>query len=256
LSSGLQPSVRPSAPTGASTRASTRASTPASISGPNDPWRERILAAASEIFARAGYRNADLQDVADVLGIGKASVYRRFPTKRDLFLAAVDEGMRGLKRSVDEAIAGTDDPLEQIAHAVRAYLAFFDSEPRLAELLILERAEFRDRKKPTYFEHREANIQRWRSLYERLMIAGRVRRMPIDRITDVVSNLVYGTMFTNHFAGRVKSFEEQSADILDVVFHGILAADGPREPARSASRKITGRSTGRRPRSKPQGGKP
>jgi len=31
------------------------------------------------------------------------------------------------------------------------------------ELLILERAEFRDRKKPTYFEHRDAHVHRWRS---------------------------------------------------------------------------------------------
>jgi len=210
--------------------------TRASPIGPADPLRERILAAAAEIFAGEGYRSADLQDVADALGIGKGSVYRRFPTKRALFLATVDDGMRRLKQSVESSIADVHEPLAQIAGAVRAYLAFFDGEPRLAELLIMERAEFRDRKKPTYFEHRQANIQRWRSLYAQLMIEGRVRRMPIDRITDVVSNLVYGTMFTNHFAGRVKSFEEQAADILDVVFHGILADRGVRSSPKKGRR--------------------
>ncbi len=198
-----------------------------------DPLRSRILGAAAEIFGREGYRNTDLQDVADVLAIGKGSVYRRFPSKRDLFLAAVDEGMRRLKACVDAAIADVDDPLERLARAVKAYLAFFDAEPRLAELVILERAEFRDRKKSTYFEHREANVERWRALYARLMDEKRVRRMPIDRITDVISNLVYGTMFTNHFAGRTKSFEEQATDILDVVFHGILEpAKVPRRNAK------------------------
>jgi AcrR family transcriptional regulator len=201
-----------------------------------DPRREGILACAAAVFAREGYRGTDLQDVADELGIGKASVYRRFPTKRDLFLAAVDDGMRRLRGSVEGAISGIGDPLEQLSRAVAAYLAFFDAEPRLAELLILERAEFRDRKKPTYFEHREANIHRWRSLYRRLMEEGRVRRMPIDRITDVVSNLVYGTMFTNHFAGRTKSFEEQAADILDVLFHGILSAGPPPKRKRAPRR--------------------
>jgi AcrR family transcriptional regulator len=205
---------------------------PRAAAGLEDPLRERILATAAEIFAREGYRNADLQDVADALGIGKGSLYRRFPTKRALFLATVDDGMRRLKQSVETSIADVREPLEQLAGAVRAYLAFFDGEPRLAELLILERAEFRDRKKPTYFEHRE----RWRSIYARLMIEGRVRRMPIDRITDVVSNLVYGTMFTNHFAGRVKTYEEQAADILDVVFHGILA-DGGASSQRKKSRR-------------------
>ena len=219
-----------------SMRSASRTTSPAS-GAHADPLRGRILATAAEIFARDGYQDTDLQDVADALGIGKASVYRRFPSKQELFLAAVDDGMRRLKRAVDAAIESISDPLEQISKAVVAYLAFFDAEPGLAELLILERARFRDRKKPTYFEHREANVHRWRALYERLMLEGRIRRMPVDRITDVLGNLVYGTMFTNHFAGRTKSFEEQAADILDVFFHGILdeaeRAKGARKRRRS-----------------------
>src|SRR5262245_9057215 len=141
----------------AKTRQGTSSPAPASTQG--DPWRERILATATGIFARDGYQDTDLQDVADALGIGKASVYRRFPSKEVLFLAAVDDGMRRMKRSVDAAIERASlerivDPLEQISRAVVAYLAFFDAEPELVELLILERARFKDRKKPTYFEHR------------------------------------------------------------------------------------------------------
>jgi len=210
--------------------AKTRHGTPSPA--PADPWREQILATATVVFARDGYHDTDLQVVADVLGIGKASVYRRFPSKEELFLAAVDDGMRRMKTSVDAAIERIEDPLAQISRAVVAYLAFFDAEPELVELLILERARFKDRKKPTYFEHREANVHRWRALYERLMLEGRVRRMPLDRITDVLSNLVYGTMFTNHFAGRTKPFEDQASDILDVFLHGVLA-----QPAAKRAKK-------------------
>ena len=39
---------------------------------------------------------------------------------------------------------------------------------------------------------------------------------------DVVSDLLYGVIFTNLFSGRDKSFEEQAKDITDVVFRGIL----------------------------------
>jgi len=217
-------------------RAAAKSGERPSSSASQDPWRDRILATAAGIFARDGYSDTDLQDVADALGIGKASVYRRFPSKQELFLAAVDDGMRRMKKSVDAAIERVEDPLEEISGAVVAYLAFFDAEPELAELLILERARFKDRKKPTYFEHREANIHRWRALYERLMLEGRLRRMPVDRITDVLSNLVYGTMFTNHFAGRTKPFEQQAADILDVFFHGVLAARSAPKQARKRRR--------------------
>jgi len=184
---------------------------------------EDILALAAEIFAKQGFRNTDVQDIADGLGIGKASLYRRFPTKRALFLASVDRVMLQLRAAVDASVDPAADALEQIAAAVRAYLAFFDTHPHCVELLMQERADFRHRKTPTYFAHRRSAIQRWNALYERLMDEGRVRRMPVERITDVMSSVVYGTIFTNFFAGRSKSHELQAADIIEVVFHGILA---------------------------------
>ena len=47
--------------------------------------------------------------------------------------------------------------------------------------------------------------------------------MPVHRITSVISDLVYGTMFTNHVAGRQKALREQADDIVEIVFCGILS---------------------------------
>jgi hypothetical protein len=89
-------------------------------------------------------------------------------------------------------------------------------------LLILERAEFRDRKAPTYNEHRQANEVQWRETFADLIAAGRVRDVPVGRVLDVIGDLVYGTMFTNHFTGRHKSLATQARDIVDVLFFGLL----------------------------------
>src|SRR6185312_13872231 len=91
------------------------------------------------------------------------------------------------------------------------------------ELLMQERAQFKDRKKPTYFEHREVNVKRWQDLYRSLIAADRIRDVPVERISDVMSNLLYGTMFTNYFTGQSKSVEAQACDILDIVFRGIFS---------------------------------
>jgi AcrR family transcriptional regulator len=186
--------------------------------------REEILEAAARLFAECGYSDTDTQMLADRLGVGKGTLYRYFKTKRDLFLAAVDRVSRQMRRHIDAAIAGVRDPLEQIERAVEACLDFYDCHPEFVELLIQERAQFKDRKKPTYFEHREANCQRWHELYRSLMAQGRVRNVPPERITDVISDLLYGTMFINYFAGQRKPAREQARDILDIVFHGILTA--------------------------------
>jgi AcrR family transcriptional regulator len=202
-----------------------------------DLWasrREQILDAAVELFAKHGYVNADTQLLADKLGVGKGTLYRYFASKEEVFLAAADRVMRRMRESIDTAIAGIEDPLDRIALAIRTYLAFFAEHPDYVELLMQERAQFKDRKKPTYFIHRETNVERWRELYRGLIAEGRVREMPVERITDVMSDLCYGTMFTNYFTGRQKPFEAQAEDILDVVFHGILS-DTERRRRRSTS---------------------
>lgn len=201
--------------------------------------REQILAVATEHFARLGYHATDVQKLADSLNLGKGTVYRYFKCKGDLFLAAADRVMRLLRIRVDAVRAQEADPLDQIYRAVGEYLAFFDANPEFVELLIQERAVFRDRKTPTYFEHRERNSGRWQALYRELIEAGRVRPMPPETISDVLSSALYGAMFTNFFAGRRKSLEKQAADIVDIVFTGILS-DAERSRWRATAASASG----------------
>src|SRR3954465_10272383 len=180
--------------------------------------KEEILRTATELFAEHGFSDAITQSLADRLGVGKGTIYRHFPSKRELFLAAADRVMRKMQEQILTDIAGIEDGLEQVASGIKSFLSFFAEHPEYVELLIQERAQFKDRKRPTYFEHREVNVVRWRKLYERLIAEGRVRDLPVESITDVVGNLIYGTMFTNFFAGQKKPVDQQAQDILDVIF--------------------------------------
>src|SRR5262245_7846360 len=148
--------------------------------------REEILAAAARLFAERGYSETDTQELIDELGVGKGTLYRYFPSKRDLFLAAADRVMRQLRAHVDQAAATACDPVERVSVAVRAFLSYCSDHPEFVELLLQERAQFRDRQKPTYFVHREAQVQRWRDLYRTLIGAGRVRDISVEQITNVV----------------------------------------------------------------------
>jgi AcrR family transcriptional regulator len=184
--------------------------------------REEILQIATELFAEQGFSDAVTQAIAERSGVGKGTIYRHFPSKREIFLAAADRVMVKMQGEILANIAGVEDGLEQVARGMKAFLSFFADHPEYVELLIQERAHFKDRKRPTYFEHREVNVQRWRHLYARLIAEGRVRQMSVESITDVVGNVIYGTMFTNFFAGQKKPVEQQAQDILDIVFRGIL----------------------------------
>ncbi len=69
--------------------------------------RERILAAARELIARKGVRQITLEEVAKAAGVGRATLFRRFPDRATLLLALLDEH----ERELQDAILNGDPPL-------------------------------------------------------------------------------------------------------------------------------------------------
>jgi AcrR family transcriptional regulator len=66
--------------------------------------RERIIAAAREVFATRGL-NASLDDVAHHAGVGIGTVYRRFPTKEALLEVALDDRLEQHIQAAEAALA-------------------------------------------------------------------------------------------------------------------------------------------------------
>jgi AcrR family transcriptional regulator len=69
--------------------------------------RELLLAAASVVFARRGYHEATVEEVAAEAGFSKGAVYSNFAGKQELFLALAD-------REVAERIAELDALAESV----------------------------------------------------------------------------------------------------------------------------------------------
>ncbi len=57
--------------------------------------RQRLLAAAGEVFSRRGFYAATLDQVAETAGFSKGAVYSNFASKEELFLALLDERITG-----------------------------------------------------------------------------------------------------------------------------------------------------------------
>lgn len=186
--------------------------------------RLSIIETAARLFANLGYNECEMERVAAEIGIAKGTLYLYFEGKQELFYACVDLGMTQMQQAVLAAAEKAERPFDRISLAIHAYLNFFEQHPQYVELVIQERAIFKDRKRPTYFEYRDANVGVWRELYRSLIASGHLRSdLPVERILDTVGYLLYGTMFTNHFIGRAVSLEEQHTAMLEIVYRGILS---------------------------------
>jgi|SRR5690348_9795479 AcrR family transcriptional regulator len=67
--------------------------------------RERLLAAALDLFSRHGVSGTSLQMIADRLGVTKAAVYHQFTTKDEIVLAVVEPALNRLGEICDRAEA-------------------------------------------------------------------------------------------------------------------------------------------------------
>ncbi len=86
---------------------------------PRDPRLDAaVLTATLELLGERGYPNVRIADIAERAGTGLGALYRRWPTKRDVVLAALERVVpdRDLPRT-DDAEADVLAGLRAIAHA-------------------------------------------------------------------------------------------------------------------------------------------
>lgn len=91
--------------------------------------RERVLAAAEKLFATADASKVTMEDIARAAGVGRATLYRRYPTPAAVALALLDEHERRLQA---EIIRG-DPPLGPGAPAAERLSAFYTAMIDLLE---------------------------------------------------------------------------------------------------------------------------
>jgi AcrR family transcriptional regulator len=87
--------------------------------------RATILHAAAGVFARRSYHAVLMDEVAGASRVGKGTIYRYFPSKRDLFLAVTFDGIEQLQADLDAIAAGPGDAGARLARLVERILGHF-----------------------------------------------------------------------------------------------------------------------------------
>jgi len=83
--------------------------------------RQAVLDTAGRVFSRSSYRGATTAEIAREARISEPILYRHFGSKRDLYLACVDEAWGSFRAICEEAIAA--DPDKCLGAIADAYMA-------------------------------------------------------------------------------------------------------------------------------------
>lgn len=195
---------------------------------PSADRRAQIREAALRVFARKGYRNTVVEDVAEEAGVAKGTVYTYFDRKEDL-LGAVYEGlMAKMERQQKQILASDQPPLEKIRALHRNFADLLGGDGELARVMLdIWVAGMQDPErfgidfKSLYAEYRTLV----RQLLEEAEARGDVRSDLPGVTPAVLIGAIEGVLLQWVLDPDGVDFPDAADDILDVLYRGVRRPD-------------------------------
>lgn len=100
--------------------------------------RQKILDCARELYIEFGLRRTSMDDVAKRVGIGRATLYRRFSDKDQLFQAVILREIQQDIERIEKHIQGIENHLDGLKEAFTMAVLSINGNPLLGRLLVTE----------------------------------------------------------------------------------------------------------------------
>jgi TetR/AcrR family transcriptional regulator len=149
-----------------------------------DATRERILAAALDLFSERSFDGASTREIAARAGVTQPLLNYHFSSKDDLWQAAVDGLFARLAEALTaraEGLRGVDD-LIAAKLLVREFVAFSAAQPQLHRIITQECKADSARMDWLVERHIRALYEQVVALFERLAAAGHVAAIPAPHL--------------------------------------------------------------------------
>jgi TetR/AcrR family fatty acid metabolism transcriptional regulator len=99
---------------------------------------QQIVEAAIRVFARNGYYNSRVSDIAREAGIASGTIYLYFKTKEEILVTLFRDKMAAFVAQLRREIAGEPDPETKIRRLVGVHFSVLEQNPALAEVVQVE----------------------------------------------------------------------------------------------------------------------
>lgn len=97
--------------------------------------RERILLAATRVFARKGFYATRVSEVAKAAGVADGTIYLYFKSKDELLISIFEDRVDHLLRAVQNEMQSLPDAQARLRRIIELQLGLLDDERDLAEVI-------------------------------------------------------------------------------------------------------------------------
>lgn len=98
----------------------------------------RIIEAAVKVFAKNGFYNSKVSEIARAANVADGTIYLYFQNKDDILITLFEEEMQNILDAMRAAIAEHDNPADKLKAFAMAHLSLLQNNAELAEIIQVE----------------------------------------------------------------------------------------------------------------------
>ncbi len=126
--------------------------------------RSELTRTAARLFAQKGYHGTSIGDIAEALGVQKASLYHHIESKQDLLHETTREGAAAFHAALD-TIPEELPAVERIRLALRAHLRVVSEQLDVATVFVQEWRYLEGERRDAFVAERRRYEERIRALF-------------------------------------------------------------------------------------------
>jgi TetR/AcrR family fatty acid metabolism transcriptional regulator len=187
---------------------------------------QQIIEAAIRVFARNGYYNSRVSDIAREAGIASGTIYLYFKTKDEILVTLFRERMAAFVAQMRREISDEADPVARIRRLVGVHFAVLEQNPALAEVVQVELRQGHKFFRGASAHEVSAYFELIGSILEAGVAAGRFRP---DLPVKVATKMLFGAMdqmATSWVLGKRGYRLVDAADAVASIFLKGVTCDG------------------------------
>jgi len=186
----------------------------------------QIVDAAVRVFARNGYYNSRVSDIAREAGVASGTIYLYFRTKDEILVTLFREKMAAWVAHVRDAIKDEADAVAKIRRLVALHFSVLEKDPALAEVVQVELRQGHKFFRGASAHEISAYFELMASVLEEGQAAGTIRR---DVAVKTAVKVLFGAldqMATSWVLKKRKYRLSDSAEEVANIFLRGVTADG------------------------------
>lgn len=191
--------------------------------------RKTIVEAAREVFSEKGYGGTTIDDVAEKSEFAKATLYKVFKTKDELYRSVVEDVFMKINEIAEQAMQENRPIREKFGLFVHRLITHFSEHADFLRFLMREVARVNGegwKGSPHAMIHDQLNEILAREL-ERGMKSKEVRKIDALRAAQVFNHMVYAYHMNNLFFEHDEKMKKEAVEFLvSVFFDGIGMGKG------------------------------